>query len=186
LTYLLNFVHEHNPHLVHRITEPVFENQSDRMVLANHSLKQLNIIDDDNGAKSGGKCSSVYKLLNNCMTPMGARHFRTRLLNPSCSAAKMQREYDITDHLLLTTDAWRPQLAQLKDLEKFNRLIMLRKCRPRCCTRCTAIWPSLKNCIWPSWRMRPLGRTCMQRIRCHPQPQTRNPCRTCVRACATC
>ena len=131
LTYLLNFVHEHNPHLVHRITEPVFENQSDRMVLANHSLKQLNIIEDDNGAKSGGKCSSVYKLLNNCMTPMGARHFRTRLLNPSCSAAKMQREYDITDHLLSTTDAWRPQLAQLKDLEKFNRLIMLRKCPPQ-------------------------------------------------------
>ena len=132
LTYLLNFVHEHNPQLVHRIAEPAFENCSDRMVLANHSLKQLNIIDDDNGAKSGaGKCSSVYKLLNNCMTPMGARHFRTRLLNPSCSAPKIQREYDITEHLLLKTDAWRPQLAQLKDLEKFNRLIMLRKCPPQ-------------------------------------------------------
>ena len=132
LTYLLNFVHEHNPHLVHRIAEPAFENCSDRMVLANHSLKQLNIIDDDNGTKNGaGKCSSVYKLLNNCMTPMGARHFRTRLLNPSCSAPKIQREYDITEHLLLTTDAWRPQLAQLKDLEKFNRLIMMRKCPPQ-------------------------------------------------------
>ena len=136
LTYLLNFVHEHNPHLVHRIAEPAFENCSDRMVLANHSLKQLNIIDDDNGAKSGaGKCSSVYKLLNNCMTPMGARHFRTRLLNPSCCEAKIQREYDITEHLLASnsnsTDAWRPQLAQLKDLEKFNRLIMMRKCPPQ-------------------------------------------------------
>lgn len=135
LTYLLNFVHEHNPHLVHRITEPVFENCSDRMVLANHSLKQLNIIDDDNSAKSGaGKCSSVYRLLNNCMTPMGARHFRTRLLNPSCSVSKIQREYDITEHLLSIDDLpdiWRPQLAQLKDLEKFNRLIMLRKCPPQ-------------------------------------------------------
>ena len=135
LTYLLNFVHEHNPQLVHRIAEPAFENCSDRMVLANHSLKQLNIIDDDNGAKSGaGKCSSVYRLLNNCMTPMGARHFRTRLLNPSCCQVKIQREYDITEHLLSThdaTDAWRPQLAQLKDLEKFNRLIMLRKCPPQ-------------------------------------------------------
>jgi len=129
LTYLLNFVHEHNPQLVHRIAEPAFENCSDRMVLANHSLKQLNIIDDDNGAK--GKCSSVYRLLNNCMTPMGARHFRTRLLNPSCSVPKIQREYDITAHLLSTTDAWRPQLAQLKDLEKFNRLIMLRKFPPQ-------------------------------------------------------
>jgi DNA mismatch repair protein MutS len=135
LTYLLNFVHEHNPQLVHRIAEPAFENCSDRMVLANHSLKQLNIIDDDNGAKSGaGKCSSVYRLLNNCMTPMGARHFRTRLLNPSCCQAKIQREYDITAHLLSANDvidAWRPQLAQLKDLEKFNRLIMLRKCPPQ-------------------------------------------------------
>jgi DNA mismatch repair protein MutS len=133
LTYLLNFVHEHNPNLVHRISEPVFENCSDRMVLANHTLKQLNIIDDDNGAKS--KYSSVYKLLNNCMTPMGARHFRTRLLNPSSSAPKIQREYDITEHLLLTrdavTEAWRPQLAQLRDLEKFNRLIMMRKCAPQ-------------------------------------------------------
>ena len=134
LTYLLNFVHEHNPHLVHRISEPAFENCTDRMVLANHSLKQLNIIDDDNGVKSGaGKCSSVYKLLNNCMTPMGARHFRTRLLNPSCSAPKIQREYDITEHLISSalTDAWRPQLAQLKDLEKLNRLIMMRKCPPQ-------------------------------------------------------
>lgn len=135
LTYLLNFVHEHNPHLVHRITEPAFENCSDRMVLANHSLKQLNIIEDDNGAKSGaGKCSSVYRLLNNCMTPMGARQFRTQLLNPCCSVPKIQREYDITDHLILSdnvTDAWRPQLAQLKDLEKFNRLVMMRKCTPQ-------------------------------------------------------
>ena len=134
LTYLLNFVHEHNPQLVHRIAEPAFENCSDRMVLANHSLKQLNIIDDDNGAKSGaGKCSSVYRLLNNCMTPMGARHFRTRLLNPSCCEVKIQREYDITEHLLSSNviDAWRPQLAQLKDLEKINRLIMMRKCPPQ-------------------------------------------------------
>jgi len=133
LTYLLNFVHEHNPHLVQRIAEPAFENSSDRMVLANHSLKQLNIIDDDAGHPKG-KCSSVCKLLNNCMTPMGARQFRTRLLNPSCCAAKIQREYDITEHLLSTDnamDAWRPQLAQLKDLEKFNRLIMMRKCTPQ-------------------------------------------------------
>ena len=135
LTYLLNFVHEHNPHLVHRIAEPAFENCSDRMVLANHSLKQLNIIDDDNGSNKG-KCSSVFKLLNNCMTPMGTRHFRSRLLNPSYSVPKIQREYDITDHLLQSTCAcdtndWRPQLAQLKDLEKINRLVMMRKCPPQ-------------------------------------------------------
>lgn len=130
LTYLLNFVHEHNPHLVDRISEPTFENCSDRMILANHSLKQLNIIEDD---VIKGKLSSVCKFLNNCVTPMGSRHFRNRLLNPSCCACKIQIEYDITEHLLKANimDDWRIKLATLKDLEKINRSIMMSKCFPQ-------------------------------------------------------
>jgi DNA mismatch repair protein MutS len=44
--YLLDFVYQHNPQLVNKISEPVFENCSERLTLANHSLKQLNIIND--------------------------------------------------------------------------------------------------------------------------------------------
>ena len=46
--FLLDFVYQHNPHLVNKISEPIFENCSDRLILANHSLKQLNVIDDNN------------------------------------------------------------------------------------------------------------------------------------------
>jgi len=37
--YLLNFIHEHNPNLVKNIAIPMFNNTSDKMVLANHTLK---------------------------------------------------------------------------------------------------------------------------------------------------
>jgi DNA mismatch repair protein MutS len=66
--YLLDFVYQHNPHLVKKISEPVFENSSTRLSLSNHTLKQLNIIDDGNTSRS--KLSSVSYLLNNCFTPL--------------------------------------------------------------------------------------------------------------------
>ena len=44
LCYLLEFIHEHNPSLVDVLDIPVFNNQSKRCILANHSLKQLNIL----------------------------------------------------------------------------------------------------------------------------------------------
>ena len=78
------------------IAEPVFENCSNRLILANHSLKQLNIIDDNN-EKYTGKLSSVIKLLNQCLTPMGKRKFVSNFLNPINDSELLQREYDITD-----------------------------------------------------------------------------------------
>jgi DNA mismatch repair protein MutS len=39
--FLLNFIQEHNPNLVKKIEQPIFNNTSHRMVLANHTLKQF-------------------------------------------------------------------------------------------------------------------------------------------------
>ena len=39
--YLLDFTYRHNPNLVNKIVEPIFENYTNRLTLANHSLKQL-------------------------------------------------------------------------------------------------------------------------------------------------
>jgi DNA mismatch repair protein MutS len=138
-TFLLHFIHEHNPHLTHKITEPEFENKSDRMVLANHTLEQLNIVDSV-GTKMG-KYSSVYRLLNNCKTPMGARRFYYRLLHPSFNVAAIQREYDITEYILKLSDAdttkgkkylnWRAALENVKDVEKLHRKIYLGKIYPK-------------------------------------------------------
>ena len=47
---------------------PVFFNASDNIVLANHTLSQLNII--SNGQKNS-ETSSVLTFLNSCSTQMG-------------------------------------------------------------------------------------------------------------------
>ena len=133
LIFLLNFLNEHNPNLVNKIREPVFDNLSERLILANHSLKQLNIIDDDNYT---GKHSSVLKFLNNCITPMGMRKFKYKILNPIFNIDKLNREYDITDYLLtnggeMQINEWRTTLGELKDIEKLHRQIIHNKVNPR-------------------------------------------------------
>ena len=133
--YLLDFIYQHNPNLVYKIAEPIIENTGDKLVLANHSLKQLNIIDDDTFR---GKYSSVVKMLNECITPMGKRKFTHSFLNPVTNIKYLQSEYDMIDNLLQTCkkeeDSYiivKQMLLIFKDLTKINRQIMLKKIQPK-------------------------------------------------------
>ena len=129
--FLLDFIFQHNPDLVNNIHEPIFENCSDRLILANHSLKQLNIIDT---GEDKGPYSSVEKLLNICLTPMGKRQFSYNLLNPTTDIKYLQKEYDITAYVLdhyTNYDYLKPLLYSIKDISKFVRQIMLKKIAPK-------------------------------------------------------
>lgn len=152
LVFLLNFIYEHNPNLVSRILEPVFENKSERLILANHSLRQLNIIDGGNGGSTGiSRTSSVMNLLNHTITPMGSRAFKYSLLHPTFNEDSLRTEYDITEHLLRSSSSAvdgcvstptnpedipvnilnvREILTHMKDIEKLHRHIILRKITP--------------------------------------------------------
>jgi DNA mismatch repair protein MutS len=132
--FLLDFIFQHNPYLVHKISEPHFDNFTDRLILANHTLKQLNIIDDDNYS---GKCSSVLKILNGCLTSMGKRKFTHQFLNPTTNTDYLQREYDIIDYLLTKPNYdsyisfFSLKLKEIKDLSKFERQIFIKKISPK-------------------------------------------------------
>lgn len=129
--FLLDFIYQHNPNLVHKISEPTFENCSDRLILANHSLKQLNIIDDDSYK---GKYSSVEKMLNLCITPMGKRKFSYHLLNPTTDVGFLTNEYNMTEHLLgriSDYDFLKNKLALIKDISKLVRQIIMKKLSPK-------------------------------------------------------
>jgi DNA mismatch repair protein MutS len=128
--YLLDFIYQHNPSLVNKISEPIFENCSDKLILANHSLKQLNIIQD----KYNGKFSSVEKLTNQCVTPMGKRFFSTLLVNPTTNIDYLQKEYNITEWLIENVsdvDFLRNKMTTIKDLSKINRQIIMKKVSPK-------------------------------------------------------
>jgi len=143
--YLLDFIYKHNPNLVNNISEPLFENYTDRLILANHSLKQLNIISDN---RYTGKYSCVNKLLNNCITPMGKRNFTYNLLNPTTNIDTLNKSYDITDHLLnkktikisevrgvggvyTQWEQYRSVLTDIRDIEKLRRKLIMKKISPK-------------------------------------------------------
>jgi DNA mismatch repair protein MutS len=131
--FLLDFIYQHNPHLVNKISEPIFENCSTRLSLANHSLKQLNIINDGNVKESKHSC--VSQMLNDCLTPMGKRKFLSNILNPICDEVVLQREYNITEYFLSKYDDYncflKSTLSTIKDISKTERQIFLRKISPK-------------------------------------------------------
>jgi len=129
--YLLNFIQEHNPDLVRKIGLPEFNNTSHRLILANHTLAQLNIIASD----GHGQYSSVLSLLNKCCSAMGKRKFQHQLTNPTFDEAWLQQEYDITNHMLLPdcyslVELFRKQLRQMRDIEKISRQLVVKKLYP--------------------------------------------------------
>lgn len=131
--YLLDFIYQHNPHLVHKITEPTIQNINKRLTLANHSLKQLNIV-EENDKDYHGKYSSVLKMLNECITPMGKRAFSHNFLNPITDEELLQKEYDIVDDILKNMNDYntiKNELSTIRDLSKINRQIMLQNSSPK-------------------------------------------------------
>lgn len=131
--FLLDFVYQHNPYLIKKVSQPIFENNGKKMILANHSLKQLNIIDDDNYK---GKYSSVSKMLNECITPMGKRKFADLFLNPVTDISYLNREYDTVSSILASNydvdySILKNLLVKVKDICKIMRQIILEKATPK-------------------------------------------------------
>lgn len=134
--YLLHFVQEHNPNLVRKIGIPEFDGMTDsRVLLVNHTLKQLNIIDDSStDGRRAGKYSSVLTLLNKCSTAMGRRKLQSQLLMPSYNEIWLNTEYSMIDHMISKDKemiiALRKVLREIADIEKVSRQIVLRRIYP--------------------------------------------------------
>ena len=138
--YLMHFIQCHNPDLVRKISFPVFHNLSSKMVLANHTLKQLNIIEDGtDDSRNSGKLSSIISLLNKCCTAIGKRRFRMMLTTPTFDEEWLNREYDMTAELLefdndpsipVSIDMFRKLLTKVRDIEMISRQLVIRKIYP--------------------------------------------------------
>lgn len=127
--FLLNFVCEHNPNLIRNIQIPTLETFENNMLLANHSLKQLNVI-----SSNTSKMGSLYNFINYCKTAMGNRELKEILLHPSCNTKYLQKEYDLTEYLLKKKDfisIIRTNLTGFKDFDKCYRQIILKRITPK-------------------------------------------------------
>ena len=123
LVFLLDFMYEHNPKLIHKLKYPLLEFESNDMYLANHSLKQLNIISDN---LKTHKHNSVLNLLNQAITPMGKRKFKQMLLHPITNVNLLEKRYThITDSLqhIDTIKKIRAKLRNIVDIQKIIRAL---------------------------------------------------------------
>ena len=134
--YLLHFIQEHNSNFGKKVILPIFQNITDKMRLANHTLKQLNIINDysDDGRKQG-QLSSVLSFLNKCKTAMGKRTLQTQLTQPVSNEIWLNREYELIAFFLKEeqtdiVDSFRKQLIKVKDIDKISRQLLCRKIYP--------------------------------------------------------
>jgi DNA mismatch repair protein MutS len=134
--YLLNFIQEHNPSLVKKINTPTFGSTSVNAILANHTLKQLNIIEDKSADSiRSGKFSSVLNFMNRACTPMGKRRIQDLITTPVFDEDWLNNEYNMVSHMLSAENYhfvsfFRKQLADVTDLEKIMRQILVKKVSP--------------------------------------------------------
>ena len=122
--FLSDFIQEHNSDLLKKITIPAFNNVGTRMILANHTLKQLNMIGDE---------MSVHSFLNKCRSALGRRALHQQMTNPTFDVGWLAAEYAATGLFLENyhfVELFRQQLGSINDLEKILRQLVLRKLYP--------------------------------------------------------
>ena len=128
--FLLEFIHQHNPQLINKISYPIYEINSLNVHLATHCLKQLNIIDTE---QSNKEYSSILKFINKCKTVMGKRRFKNIILHPSVDTDYLNNEYNIIDFLINEQEYFTPirqKLNYINDIEKLYRKINLSVVKP--------------------------------------------------------
>lgn len=131
ITFLLDWIWRHNPNLIKNIQHPIFENYSNNMILANHSLKQLNIINDHNVA-TNSKITCISNFINQCNTAMGKRKTYFELVHPTFCHQSLQKIYYITEHVIDNHDysSTRNLMSNIKDIEKLVRKLSLNQITP--------------------------------------------------------
>ena len=131
--YLIHFIQARNANLIRRVEIPVFQNKSSYVTLANHTLRQLNILSDhqDHG-RNYGHLSSIGAFLNKCSSVMGKRKFQYILTHPSHDKQWLQNEYNMMEQMLSEDcrpmiDPLRKQIGKVRDLEKTGKMLLNRK-----------------------------------------------------------
>jgi len=136
--YLMDFVSEHRPELIRNLSIPVFHNTTERVVLANHTLQQLNILEVEDakglldvgggfGGGSGCNLKSVAGFLNRALTPMGKRRVQECIVSPTFSETKLEKEYTMIETMLSqegVVDMIRENMRGIRDVERICRQLL--------------------------------------------------------------
>lgn len=128
--YLLEYIKDHQPDILNNINNPIEYIPNNYLVLNSNSIRQLNII--NNYSYYHGKNESLLEICNKCVTPMGSRTMKNRLLYPSIDVNVIKERYDIIESLITKShyNNIRENLRYISDIEKILRLMSINKLTP--------------------------------------------------------
>ena len=128
--YLLQYIQDHRADTLQNIEKPQMIHDNQCLCLTSNSIRQLNVINNYSYFK--GKNESLLSVCNMCVTPMGRRLFKERLLYPSINTDIINKRYDFID--LFRNDKFyekiQPILRKVSDLEKSLRKMGLNLLQP--------------------------------------------------------
>lgn len=137
LCYLLSFTSEHNENLTKHVKTPVLFTDNKHVILANHSLQQLNVIRDGVNVRNGVLSSVSNFITSKCATDMGSREIKSNLLNPTTDENFLNNEYNIISYVIernkqdTVFSALRETvLSKTSDIEKIYRRLLLNDAVP--------------------------------------------------------
>lgn len=120
---LIEFVYDHNPMLLRKMSLPDFFSSFDRLVLSTSTIEQLNIAGSVKSSKAGKH--TLLNVVNKCYTNAGRRLLMKRIFSPAVNASEIEKRYDQVDDFgalfgndLQTVDKL---LSKIVDIERLQR-----------------------------------------------------------------
>ena len=128
LIILLNYINEHNQHLLKNLSLPQIMEKQDYLYLGNNAIHQLNIFNNDVNNSSGifsnnTKYKSLFDVINKTSTSMGRRYLKYNLVNPLLDCNIINNRYNIIEYLMLE-GRWKSlelRLNSVPDIERYVR-----------------------------------------------------------------
>jgi DNA mismatch repair protein MutS len=124
LAILINFVVEHDMHIVQKLLQPVLIDNRRFVYLGNSALEQLSIISKDK------KEFTLLKMIDKSATAIGRRLLKERLLNPIFDKVELERRYSLLERIGTHVQFLDETMRGIYDLERLSRRLNLSRLHP--------------------------------------------------------
>lgn len=124
LAILINFIIEHDIHIIQKLDNPKIIDNRRFMYLGNSALEQMGVISRDK------KEFTLLKMLDKSATAIGRRLLKERLLNPIIKKEELERRYDLIEKVSSHTRYLDEIMRGIYDLERLSRRLDLGKLHP--------------------------------------------------------
>ncbi len=124
LATLINFVIEHDYHIVQKLSMPSLIDNRRFMYLGNNALEQMGIISKDK------REFTLLKMLDKSSTAIGRRLLKERLLNPIMEQNELERRYNLIDRVSSHVRFLDETMRGIYDLERLSRRLNLSRLHP--------------------------------------------------------